>query len=143
MPQQQVPHRGMRWFVVLLAISCCLASGTRSVWDGVYTNEQATRGKATYVEECAKCHSENLTGGESAPSLVGRLFLKNWYGRSVGDMVAIMIKTMPSEDPGSLSRRQYADLAAYVLQGNNFPAGAKELDSAPTAISDIKIEEKK
>ena len=34
---------------------------------------------------------------------------------------------MPSEDPGNLSRRQYADLVAYVLSANEFPGGEKEL----------------
>ena len=44
---------------------------SRSVWDGVYTEEQARRGAALYGQECASCHGATLTGGESAPPLVG------------------------------------------------------------------------
>jgi S-disulfanyl-L-cysteine oxidoreductase SoxD len=142
-PVPQAPLRGVRLAVSLVSLSCCLAAGSRSVWDGVYTKEQAARGKTTYSEECAKCHADNLMGGESAPGLVGKDFRENWYGRSVGDMLDIMIKTMPSEDPGTLSRRQYADLAAYILSANEFPAGPKELDSSPPALKDIRIENKK
>jgi mono/diheme cytochrome c family protein len=142
-PRPQAPRRGLRWLGALVSLSCCLAAGSRSVWDGVYTREQAARGQATYRQECAKCHADNLTGGEAAPSLVGKTFQDNWYGRSAGDLLDIMIKTMPEETPGTLSHRQYADLAAFILNTNEFPAGPKELDSEPSAIKDIRIEKKK
>ena len=35
---------------------------------------------------------------------------------------------MPSDDPGNLSTRQYADVVAYILSFNEFPVGQKELD---------------
>src|SRR5438876_3128832 len=43
------------------------ATESRSVWDGVYTEEQAKRGESIYRKECAVCHGDMLTGGESAP----------------------------------------------------------------------------
>jgi mono/diheme cytochrome c family protein len=128
---------------ILLAISCCWAATGRSVWDGVYTKEQATRGQTAYREECARCHSENLGGGEGSPGLAGGEFLKNWYGKSVGDMLDRVIKTMPADDPGNLSRRQYSDITAYLLSANDFPAGQKDMDSTPVTLKDIAIEEKK
>ena len=43
------------------------ADGSRSVWDGVYTEEQAKRGNPLYQQECANCHGSQLNGGEAAP----------------------------------------------------------------------------
>ncbi len=67
------PHipRRMRFPIFLLCLSFSLAAGSRSVWDGVYTKEQSSRGQTAYREECAKCHAENLMGGEGAPPLAG------------------------------------------------------------------------
>ena len=95
-----------------------------------------------YREECAKCHAENLSGGEGAPALVGDQFLSKWEGKTAGNLFELIRKTMPSEDPGNLSRRQYADLVAYVLSANEFPAGEKELDSTMAALNEIRIERK-
>ena len=35
---------------------------TKSIWDGIYSEEQATRGQALYSQECASCHGGELTG---------------------------------------------------------------------------------
>ena len=43
----------------------------RSVWDGVYTAEQAKRGEALYGQHCAACHGGTLLGAEAAPALTG------------------------------------------------------------------------
>jgi len=133
----------MRMFLFIACVTCSLAAATRSVWDGVYTKEQAARGLSVYREECAKCHGENAAGGEVAPALVGKEFVANWKGRTVGDLMEIVIKTMPTDDPGALSRRQYADVTAFLLKSNDFPAGMKDLESAPAASKDIGIDEKK
>lgn len=129
--------------IFLLCLPVCVAAGSRSVWDGVFTKEQSARGKSVYLEECAKCHGENLGGGEGAPPLAGKDFLKNWNGRTAGDLLALIIKTMPTDDPGNLSHKQYADITAFILNQNEFPAGTKDLDSTPDASKDIRIEEKK
>lgn len=131
----------------LLCISISLtATGavfTRSVWDGVYTKEQARRGQTVYGEECAKCHSENLAGGEASPPLVGADFLSHWNGKTAGALYENIRKTMPSDDPGNLSTRQYADLVAYIMSANDFPAGEKELDRDVAVLNEIHIEAKK
>jgi mono/diheme cytochrome c family protein len=51
-----------------------------SVWEGVYSDDQAKRGEALYRQKCASCHGDKLTGGESAPPLAGGQFLSNWNG---------------------------------------------------------------
>ncbi len=68
--------RGLQIF--LLCLPVCVAAASRSVWDGAYTKEQSARGKTAYLEVCAKCHGETLSGGEGAPALVGKDFVKNW-----------------------------------------------------------------
>ena len=49
----------------------------RSVWDGVYSADQAKRGQERYNAQCASCHGQTLEGGESAPPLAGGEFLRN------------------------------------------------------------------
>lgn len=113
------------------------------MWDGVFTKEQASRGQTAYREECARCHAENLGGGEGSPALAGSQFVKNWSGKTVGDLLDRIIKTMPADDPGNLARRQYADITAFLLSSNEFPAGSKDLDGTPATLKDVAIEEKK
>lgn len=81
-------------------------------------------------------------GGEAAPALAGKDFLKGWNGRSVAELLEVTTKTMPSDDPGNLSRRQYVDIVAWILNSNEFPAGSKALENTP-ALKEIRIEEKK
>ena len=70
-------------------------------------------------------------------------FLRHWNGKTAGALYENIRKTMPSDDPGSLSTRQYADLVAYILGANEFPAGDKELDRDAAALNDIRIEPKR
>jgi len=129
--------------ILCCIVVCCMAAGSRSVWDGVYTKAQATRGRAVYAEECMKCHGETLGGGEAGPVLAGAQFLEKWNGKTAGMLFAVIRKSMPSDDPGNLSSRQYSDLVAYILSMNEFPAGAKELERDTTALEEIRIEAKR
>lgn len=111
-----------------------------SVWDGVYTQEQAERGKELYSKECASCHAETLTGGESAPALAGDEFLSNWNGLSVGDLFERVRTTMPQNNPGKLGRSVNVDIISYLLTANKFPAGDAELPTDRQKLNLIKIE---
>ena len=106
---------------------------------GVYTADQAKRGQAVYGEQCAKCHLEDLSGGTSPP-LVGNDFLGAWKGRSIGALLDQVKMTMPFDNPGGLMPAQYADVIAYMLSMNKFPAGDKELPSDPAPLQQIAIE---
>ena len=134
----------IRVFILLLSLATIsVAAASRSVWDGVYSKAQATRGQTVYGEECARCHGPNLGGGEASPALVGEDFIGKWRGRTAGDLFEEIRTTMPTDDPGHLSRRQYADAMAYILSANNFPAGEKDLSSTLADLNDIRIEAKK
>ena len=116
---------------------------TRSVWDGVYTEEQAKRGESVYVKECASCHGDLLTGGESAPPLTGGGFQANWNGLTLGDLFDRIRKTMPQSAPGRLTRQQDADVLAFMLSINKFPAGKTELYRQSEMLKEIRFETKK
>lgn len=112
-------------FATVVAVAQAPAS--RSTFSGVYTAEQAKRGQSAYVDECAFCHAQDLTGNES-PALVGEGFSSAWDGQTVGDLFDRVKTTMPQDSPGRLGLQQYADIVAFLLSANGFPAGPKELD---------------
>ena len=112
----------------------------RSVWDGVYTEEQAKRGEAIYGRECASCHGTELTGNDEAPALSGPAFLANWDGLSVGDLSERVRRSMPPNKLGRLTRQQITDIVCYVLGFNGFPAGKTELDPKTDLQRQIRIE---
>ncbi len=119
-----------------------LAALSRSAAEGVFTKAQADRGQAVYGEECAKCHGQNLSGADGSPELAGRDFMGRWNKKPVASLYTFIQKTMPTDDPGHLSSRQYADLTAYILSANGLPAGTAELANDATKLNDITIEAK-
>jgi S-disulfanyl-L-cysteine oxidoreductase SoxD len=116
---------------------------SRSVWDGVYTGQQANRGEALYGQECAKCHGESLTGADEAPALAGGAFLANWDGLTVGDLFERIRVSMPADRPGKLNREQIADIVSYLLTVNRFPAGKTELERQTEVLKEIRFESAK
>lgn len=125
--------------VIALAKPWATRAQSRSVLDGVYSAEQAERGKTVYLIDCAQCHSENLMGGEGATELVGSPFLGRWNGQTVGDLYATVKETMPLGSPNTLSARDYTDVVAYLLSENELPAGKQELPQSPEALKAIVI----
>jgi S-disulfanyl-L-cysteine oxidoreductase SoxD len=120
-----------------------IAQTSRTVWDGVYTDDQAKRGEGFYGKECASCHGSELTGGESAPPLAGDSFFANWNGLTLGDLFERIRVSMPQNAPGSLSRQQNADILAFILRVNQFPTGKTELDRQTDILKTIKFDSTK
>jgi mono/diheme cytochrome c family protein len=116
------------------------AQQSASVWDGVYTHEQADRGKALYSKECASCHGAALDGNGTAPSLAGSDFTGNWNGQTADDLFEKMQTSMPADEPGRLSREQNADILAFLFLSNGFPTGSKELPAEAAALQQIRFE---
>ena len=46
---------------------------------------------------------------------------------------------MPSDNPGRLSRGQYTDIVAYLLQQNGMPAGPRRLSADPKQLELIRM----
>ena len=111
-----------------------------SVWDGVYTKEQAKRGETLYVQNCSSCHGPDLSGNDEAAALAGPVFLSSWDGLSVGDLANRVRVSMPPNNLGKLSRQQIVDILSYVLSFNNFPAGKTELDPKPEVLKLVRVE---
>jgi mono/diheme cytochrome c family protein len=134
--------------VLLLSLAtwiCSLAGQDKkpqSVWDGIYTVEQASLGEATYGEMCASCHGEKLEGQGQASPLTGSEFTSNWNGSSVGDLLDKIQLAMPADRPGSVSKEKNASIVAYILKFNKFPAGSTELPASVDAVKGIRIEAK-
>ena len=119
------------------------SSAPHSVWDGVYTREQAERGHSLFGQHCAKCHGDALEGGDESPALVGAQFLSDWNELTVGDLFDRIRKSMPADNPGHLSREVSADILAYLLDANAFPAGQTELAHQTEILQQIRIESNK
>ncbi len=114
----------------LLAAALGLAPATaqeRTIKDGVYTAEQAARGREAYREQCSACHASNLMGGEMAPGLVGPGFVGGWSGETLFEFADFTNATMPQDAPGRLSPEQLNDIIAFILERNEYPAGSEAL----------------
>jgi cytochrome c len=129
--------------VLVLQSTLGAQPATKSVWDGSYTEAQAARGKDLYSKECGSCHGPELTGGEMAPGLAGGEFLAGWDGLTLGDLFERIRISMPQNNPGSLSGQVNADILAFMLSANKFPAGEAELPKEAMILKTIKFEAKK
>jgi mono/diheme cytochrome c family protein len=118
-------------------------AAAQTVWSGVFTADQAAQGKTVFENKCLTCHGAELNGGEMAPPLSGAMFLSNWTGQSLGDLFSRIHTTMPQNDPGSLNNAEVAQVMAYILSFNQFPAGTTPLPSDEAALGQIGITDKK
>jgi S-disulfanyl-L-cysteine oxidoreductase SoxD len=110
-----------------------------TIWDGIFTTEQASRGEKIYAERCARCHGDGLQGVESAPALTGVTFYSTWDGETLDALFERMRSSMPQDAPGSLSRTQNADILAHMLKTAGYPAGQAALDPQAGALLRIRV----
>ena len=116
-----------------------VAESTHTVWDSVYTSAQASHGDSLYKTTCVKCHGATLSGGDEGSPLVGSAFLGNWRDLTLDQLFDKIRTSMPPDNPKSIATRDVADLVAYLLAQNQFPAGAKVLTDSLDQLKDIKI----
>jgi len=97
----------------------------KTVKDGLYSAEQATRGAELYVKHCERCHTpEKVPAGKKpGPPIVGDKFLDTWRDRTVGELFDTILNTMPSDGSLTLTAEQALDSTAHILKANGFPAG--------------------
>jgi cytochrome c len=123
-----------------LIAGALFAQSTRSVREGIYTPEQALRGRELYAQKCYFCHGRELRGeGETRPLSTDR-FLTDWEGTTVLQLFDRIRNTMPFKTPGTLSRQESADLTAFILYFNGYPAGPSELSTKSEVLQGIQIE---
>jgi len=115
------------------------AQPRQSIWDGVYSEEQASRGQSLFQQSCARCHGANLAGTFETPPLVGR-FVPYWAGTTMDVLFDYVSTAMPLDHPGALSAGANADIVAFLLKANGFPAGAKEFGTTSEAQKTISFD---
>jgi len=126
--------RRIALFLVLVASPLAAqtnGSTTRSVAHGVYTDDQAERGKTAFEMHCASCHELSFHTGEE--------FRFAWFGRSVYDLFKVIKTTMPEDNIGGLTDDEYTRVIAYILKLNGFPAGKDSLAADSISMGQIKI----
>ncbi len=101
----------------------------QSVWDSIYTDDQANRGEVLYRAACESCHAPDLSGGKVVPELIGKTFTEDWNGLTVGQLFDRVLLSMPEGDPASVSRTEKADILAFILRANGFPSGDLDLEA--------------
>lgn len=116
-----------------------------SVWSGVYTASQNTRGEEMHSAACAMCHGPRLNGAGQpemppSPAIARAAFLRKWAGRNVAALFVYVRYTMPPDAPGTLTDQQSIDAIAHMFAVSGIPAGDKELPLDPNALANIVIE---
>jgi hypothetical protein len=107
------------------------SAGGKTTSDGIYTMAQAARGEATFMNICTTCHN--------AQEFRGSHFSQGWGSRTVGDLHQFISEMMPMDAPGSLTAQEYADVVAFFIRQNGYPAGQTELPTSNEALKQIKF----
>src|ERR1700722_16387317 len=115
------------------------AASASTVWDGVFTEAQASRGEAAYGRSCTACHKEDLLGAGTAPALAGEAFFRRWNESTVDDVVQTMKSSMPQEAPSSLEAQVYVDIVTYLLKASGSPPGSGELKADRDLLKLVRI----
>ena len=108
----------------------------RTVDAGVYSEEQAARGAASYDTSCSGCHRPDL-GGANGPALRGERFARIFAGKDLKTLYTKIATTMPRGAAASLGDAVYLDIVAHLLKENGFPAGDGELTAE--ALSGVQV----
>lgn len=137
--------------IFVLVLSAAPASvaqqSDHSVWEGVFSEAQAARGREVYEGSCSFCHGNRLDGAaddpdmRSAPPLARAKFLRNWEGRSLAVLFEYTRTTMPEGNPGSLADQEYIDVIAYMLSVSRLPAGDNELQADSQSLAPVVIQQ--
>ena len=113
-----------------------------TVWDGVYSDAQAGRGKEVYEEHCELCHASDLSGDtpyNPSPQLAGRPFMLRWQGKHLNELFTVICLTMPANKPGTLKPEQCADVMAFIFQRNRLPSSESPLSTDVEALGSIAL----
>jgi hypothetical protein len=79
-----------------------------------------------------------LEGGAGPPlSGPNMVTLGTKTNLKVGELFGYMTTNMPMNEPASLSRDQYVQVLAYILQRNGYPPGSKPLTYAQAESSKV------
>ncbi len=125
---------------VLLFGGAALAQTGAGASSGIYSKAQAARGKAAYTEVCSTCHGDALEGADVIPPLTGTRFTSNWQGQTIGGLASRIRTTMPADNPGTLGLTATAEITAYLLEANGYPAGETDMPASNSALAQLMLD---
>jgi mono/diheme cytochrome c family protein len=143
-PRQSTVARSVRSAALATVVACSASVATLALTSQTgdkpaaslsYTEEQSTRGEAIYTKSCGFCHDDK----SMAPLLQGETFVRNWSDKNAGALFDKIQVTMPLNEPGTLTGQQSADLVAYILKLNHFPAGQEVLPRDPAVLGALSL----
>jgi hypothetical protein len=121
-------------FAALLVAAPLGAQGspdtTLTTRSGIFTAEQAAKGKEIHGAACLSCHKPVEHTGK---------FWSDKVNTSLGALFGYIKSEMPQDNPGSLAADDYANILAFILQLNAMPAGEKPLPGDSTALARIRV----
>lgn len=103
--------------------------------DGIYTKAQADAAKAPFVKLCSECHAFTVAALKQPKDLPlgDEPFLKKWEGRSLDELLTLIVTTMPNDGSAVVNDDEALNLLAYVLQQNGFAPGKGPLNKGGAA----------
>lgn len=104
----------------------------RSTASGVYTAEQAQKGREVFQSSCLGCHT---VASHSGPA-----FQLKWFGRPLAELYDYLSNLMPKSAPGTLTEDEYVWVTAYILRLNGMPAGKTELNAEPAWLKSVRVD---
>jgi quinoprotein glucose dehydrogenase len=136
----------LRVFAIFAAVLAIVLSNARvasaqneaRIWTGVFTDEQADRGKADFAQSCTRCHGQDLAG-LTAPSLNGNRFVSAWENENLYKLFVKVRDTMPPNFGTILTDEAKLDVVTFILRTNGFPTGSQELKVDPDTLENIQI----
>ena len=104
----------------------------RTTKAGVYTADQAVKGREVFNSNCLGCHT---TATHQGPA-----FTNKWFGRALFDLYDYVSQAMPKAAPGSLTEDEYVWVTAYILRLNGMPPGRTELSPEPAWLKSVRVD---
>ena len=106
-----------------------------TIWDGIFSPAEVTRGEGEYRSDCSRCHGEDLSGQGGV--LRGEKFMDRWREDSLASLFNNIRDTMPPGPRGRVQDAEYVDILAFLLSSNGFPTGKADLN--PREFDRIRI----
>lgn len=121
MPSHPRPPRWLSAAALLCAFPLAGCGGSDP--EGAQPTGDVARGAALYKEMCASCH-----GGAGEGGLGPRL---NPWTKGLHELVDVIDRTMPKQDPSTCDAECAQDIAAYIL---SWPAGCDDAAAPPRRL---------
>ena len=94
-----------------------------------FTVEQMERGRDVFDFVCGECHVASEFRGDG--------FQFRWRRQTAWDFYRTITTTMPENAPGALTKQEYVDVLALILEMNGYVAGNAELPATQTALDQL------